>query len=178
MIDTRAAGGYTKRISREMLGSEEELFRKISRHPTEFTKPYQPKRPPRLLFPMNMTSPRNTILIVDDDPLHLKIYTWILEREGYHCLTALVGSKAVDLPEGERIDLILLDYRLSSSITAPESAKRLKQLFSGVPVVVLSELPWMPVDMAQHAVAFINKGNPNRLVDTVAQVVGSKSTAA
>lgn len=125
-----------------------------------------------------MTSPANTILIIDDDPLHLKIYTWILEREGYRCLTALVGSKAVNLPDGERIDLILLDYRLTSSITAPEIAKRLEQHFPGVPIVVLSEMPWMPEDMTPHAVAFINKGNPKRLVNTVAEVVGSKSSAA
>lgn len=125
-----------------------------------------------------MTSPGNTILIIDDDPLHLKIYTWILEREGYQCRTALVGSKDVDLPQDEKIDLVLLDYRLSSSLTAPDIANQLKSLFPDVPIVVLSEAPWMPEDMSAHAIAFINKGNPQRLVNTVADVLGLESSAA
>jgi DNA-binding NtrC family response regulator len=125
-----------------------------------------------------MTSRCNTILIIDDDPLHLKIYTWILEREGYHCRTALVGSKTVELPQEEKIDLVLLDYRLSSSLTAPEVAMQLKTFFPGVPIVVLSEMPWMPEDMGAHAIAFINKGNPQRLVNTVADVLGCKTSTA
>ena len=119
-----------------------------------------------------------TILVIDDDPLHLKIYTWILERDGYHSLTALVGSNSVDLPENEDIDLVLLDYRLSSSVKSPDVANRVKRAFPSAPIVVLSEAPWMPDDMREHAVAFINKGNPQRLLDTVASVLREKVSAA
>jgi DNA-binding NtrC family response regulator len=119
-----------------------------------------------------------TILVIDDDPLHLKIYCWILQREGYRCRTALVESRSVDLPADERIDLVLLDYRLTSSLTAPEIARNLKTNFPSVPIVVLSEMPWMPEDMTAHAVGFINKGNPQRLLNTVADVLGSGSSAA
>jgi len=125
-----------------------------------------------------MRPPENTVLIVDDDPLHLTIYKWILQREGYQCRTALVGSTSVDLPLSERIDLVLLDYRLSSSLTAPEVAEQVKSAFPEAPIVVLSELPWMPDDIRAQAAAFVNKGEPRRLIETLAAVLRGKPSPA
>lgn len=112
-----------------------------------------------------------TILIVDDDPLHLKIYTWILQREGYRCLTAVVGSTSVELPAEEPVNLVLLDYRLNSSLQAPEVARQVQSAYLSVPIVVLSEAPWMPDDMKDLAAAFVNKGNPKLLTETVNNVL-------
>lgn len=112
-----------------------------------------------------------TILIVDDDPLHLKIYTWILQREGHRCLTAVVGSTSVELPADEPVDLVLLDYRLNSSLRAPDVARQVQSTYPTVPIVVLSEAPWMPDDMNDLAMAFVNKGNPKLLMDTIRGVV-------
>ena len=119
-----------------------------------------------------------SVLIIDDDPLHLKIYTWILEREGYHCRTALVGETSVDLPQDASIQLVLLDYRLSSRLRATEVAQRAKEAYPDVPIVVLSEMPWMPDDMNQHAIAFINKGNAKRLIETVAAILDRQSASS
>src|SRR5579871_1281194 len=105
-----------------------------------------------------------TILIVDDDQLHLTLYTWILQGQGYICKTALVKSTSVELPADAVIDLVLLDYRLSSSLTPADVVHQLKSTFPSVPIVVLSEVQWMPEEMRGHAVAFINKGDPKRLV--------------
>ena len=123
-----------------------------------------------------MPSRYTTILIIDDDELHLTLYTWILQGQGYKCETALVRSTSVDLPENVSIDLVLLDYRLSSSLTAVDVVKQVKTAFSSVPVVVLSELQWMPDDMKDHAIAFINKGDPKRLVETINNLVQAKSS--
>ncbi|MBV9435429.1 MAG: response regulator, partial [Acidobacteria bacterium] len=112
------------------------------------------------------------------DPLHLKIYTWILEREGYDCRTALVGETSVDLPQDASIQLVLLDYRLSSRLRATEVAQRAKEAYPDVPIVVLSEMPWMPDDMNQHAIAFINKGNAKRLIETVAAILDRQSASS
>ncbi|MBV9073173.1 MAG: response regulator [Acidobacteria bacterium] len=119
-----------------------------------------------------------SVLIIDDDPLHLKIYTWILEREGYDCRTALVGETSVDLPQDASIQLVLLDYRLSSRLRATEVAQRAKEAYPDVPIVVLSEMPWMPDDMNQHAIAFINKGNAKRLIETVAAILDRQSASS
>jgi hypothetical protein len=39
-----------------------------------------------------------TVLIVDGDPSHLEIYSWMVERGGFRPLTALVRGGAVELP--------------------------------------------------------------------------------
>ena len=112
-----------------------------------------------------------TILIVDDDPLHLTLYSWILQRQGYKCKTAQVKSTSVDLPQDPAVDLVLLDYRLSSSLTALDVVQQLKKVFVTTPIVVLSDMQWMPDDMRGHATAFINKGDPARMLETVASVL-------
>lgn len=116
-------------------------------------------------------SQETTILIVDDDQLHLTLYTWILQGQGYICKTALVKSTSVELPADAVIDLVLLDYRLSSSLTPADVVHQLKSTFPSVPIVVLSEVQWMPEEMRGHAVAFINKGDPKRLVQTIGEIL-------
>jgi DNA-binding NtrC family response regulator len=115
-----------------------------------------------------------TILIVDDDRLHLKLYTWILQAEGYKCESALVQSTSVDLPSAAAIDLVLLDYRLSSSLTPTDVIAQLKGAFPSAPIVILSEMQWMPDDVKNHAQAFINKGDPKRLVETINGILQEK----
>ena len=115
-----------------------------------------------------------TILIVDDDQLHLTLYTWILQRQGYKCKTALVKSTSVELPVEAALNLVLLDYRLKSSLTPVDVAHQLKSAFPSTPIVVLSEVQWMPEEMRGHAVAFINKGDPKRLVETIGEILQGK----
>ena len=60
---------------------------------------------------------RPSILIVDDDPVHLRIYGWIVEAAGYRALPAQARFSGVDLPE-DPADLVLLDYRLGRQAKA------------------------------------------------------------
>jgi DNA-binding NtrC family response regulator len=122
-----------------------------------------------------MTSSGPIILIVDDDQLHLTLYTWILQRQGYKCETALVKSTSVDLPQISVVDLVLLDYRLNSSLSSVDVAEKIKNVFPAAPIVILSEMQWMPDDMKDNAVAFINKGDPKRLVEVVNDVLQGNS---
>jgi len=124
-----------------------------------------------------MRSADTTILIIDDDPLHLKIYGWILQRQSYKCKTALVNSTSVDLPAGDAIDLVLLDYRLSSTLKALDVIRQIRNTFAAVPIIILSEMQWMPDDVRGHATAFVNKGNPDQLVEAIAAVLQGKSLA-
>jgi DNA-binding NtrC family response regulator len=121
-----------------------------------------------------MTAQETTILIVDDDRLHLKLYTWILQAEGYKCESALVQSTSVELPSDATIDLVLLDYRLSSALSPVDVIEQLKSKFPHAPIVILSEMQWMPDDVKNHAKAFINKGDPKRLVETISGILQEK----
>lgn len=111
------------------------------------------------------------MLIVDDDPSHLKLYSWILQRGGFQSITALVQGESVDLPQ-QRIDVAVLDYRLGPQLTACDVAQRLRIDFPSMPIVVLSDLPWMPDDVAPYASGFVRKGEPQQLLDMIGSVVG------
>jgi len=122
-----------------------------------------------------MSSPP-TVLIVDDDPSHLKLYSWIVERGGFRAAVALVGGRSVAYPENRDIDVIALDYRLASTLTAPQIAVELQQLFPGAPIIVLSELAWIPADMAPYATGFVSKGEPQNLLELISQLTGHPVT--
>jgi CheY-like chemotaxis protein len=49
------------------------------------------------------------ILVVDDDPVILKVLSWDLERKGYEALTAVDGPEAFTVVRQQKPDLILLD---------------------------------------------------------------------
>jgi CheY-like chemotaxis protein len=111
-------------------------------------------------------------MVIDDDPSHLKLYSWIIERGGFKALVALVGSNSVQYPETRDVDVIALDYRLASTLNAEQIAVELQQLFPDVPILVLSELPWMPLEMTPYAKGFVSKGEPQQLLETLSQLTG------
>ncbi len=107
---------------------------------------------------------RKRILIVDDDPSHLEIYGMIVERAGYEPVTALVRFSGLTPSVESGVSLILLDYRLNCSKTSPEIALELQGRYPKIPIVVLSDVWSLPLDIAPHATGFIRKGDPQQLV--------------
>jgi DNA-binding response OmpR family regulator len=117
---------------------------------------------------------RQSVLIVDDDPLHLRIYGWIAEAAGFRALPVEVRFAGFDLPE-EPADLVLLDYNLLGRITAVEVAKLIHSRRPGVPVVVLSDSFELPNDIAPLVQGFVRKGDPAKLVDRVQKILSASS---
>jgi len=109
---------------------------------------------------------RASVLIVDDDPVHLRIYGWIVEAAGYRALAAHVRFSGVDLPEGPA-DLVLLDYRLGRQTQAVEVAKAVRTRHPDAPVILLSEALVLPEDIAPLVQGFVRKGDPAKLVETL-----------
>jgi DNA-binding NtrC family response regulator len=110
------------------------------------------------------------ILIIDDEPAHLKLYSWILQREGFLTTTALVERSGIELPPAqEEFDLALLDYRLQG-IKAVDVAKKIRALWPEMRIVVLSDMMWIPDDMAPVANGFIRKGEPQLLVEKLTEM--------
>jgi DNA-binding response OmpR family regulator len=128
---------------------------------------------PFILARREMTfAEKATVLIVDDDPAHLKLYRWVLQRGGFRAIVALVDSGVVTIPGGEHIDAAVLDYRLGPKLTAVDVAKRLRSSLPSMPILVLSDLPWMPDDVAPYASGFVRKGEPQQLIDTISAILG------
>jgi DNA-binding response OmpR family regulator len=109
-----------------------------------------------------------SVLIIDDDPSHLRIYGWIIQSAGFDSAAALVTFDALDLPNVE-IDLVLLDYHLNGKLTATDIAKLSRDQYKTAPILVLSDAMMMPDDIAPFVDGFIRKGDPARLVETLSE---------
>jgi len=78
------------------------------------------------------------ILIVDDEPLYLRLIKVNLEQEGYLIATAKNGQEALDLVSHEMPDLIILDVMMPK-LDGITTATRIRQ-FSNVPIIMLTAL--------------------------------------
>lgn len=107
------------------------------------------------------------ILIVDDDPLHLDIYSMIVQKAGYVAVPRLVKFSGLEPLPDEEIHLVLLDYRLNSVKTAPEIAQNLRAKFPEAAIVLLSDFWSAPPDIAPFISHFVRKGEPEKLVEVL-----------
>lgn len=78
-----------------------------------------------------------TVLIVEDHKVTLDSLCLILERNGYHCLTASDAEHAIVLFAANHVDLVLMDYGLpdhDGGLLADELKKKVRT----VPIVMIS----------------------------------------
>lgn len=111
---------------------------------------------------------RAAVLIIDDDPTHLRIYGWIVDAAGYEAKTALAGGNRIDFPDG-RVDVVVMDYRLTGHMTAVQAAELTRARYPGAPIIVLSDVYDLPADIAPYVEGFVRKGEPATLVNTHAK---------
>ena len=80
-----------------------------------------------------------TVLIVEDNLLHMKLFNDILENQGYKTLRAGDGESALILARENNPDLILLDIQLPFK-SGFEIVSQLKdeQDLKGIPVIAVS----------------------------------------
>jgi CheY-like chemotaxis protein len=119
-----------------------------------------------------MMSVMPNVLIVDDDPNHLKIYGWILERAELRPVPCLVKRRGLELPKVDGVELVILDYALHCGATPVEVAEKLREEYPQAPIVLLSDVNELPEDVEPYVQAFVRKGNPESLVSTVMSLLG------
>jgi len=107
-----------------------------------------------------------TVLLVDDDPSHLLLHSKLITHAGFRVVTARVGTKSFSMPERDSPGLILLDYKMNTTLTPPEVVSFLRETFPGVPIVLLSSMLEMPMEMGALVDGFLNK-DPERIIDFV-----------
>lgn len=78
------------------------------------------------------------ILVVDDEPLYLRLLKVNLEKEGFQISTAKDGAEALELVSKEIPDLIILDVMMPK-VDGLTAAIRIRQ-FSNVPIIMLTAL--------------------------------------
>jgi|GEM_PF-977813 len=117
-----------------------------------------------------MQSSHPKVLIFDDDPMHLEIYGLLIKQAGYDALPALVRFSGTEIPCGECVGLVLLDYRLHSLKTPTDLARDIRATYPTVPILVLSDSWSLPADIAPFVDGFVRKGEPAKLLETISRL--------
>jgi DNA-binding response OmpR family regulator len=120
-------------------------------------------------------SRQTSILLIDDDPVHLQIYRMIVETAGFKGIPVLVSFRGISLPQDVPIDAVLLDYRLAPNISASQVLRQVKEQYPSVPILLLSDMFAAPDDIAPLVQAFVRKGNPERLLTTLRELIQNRS---
>lgn len=79
-----------------------------------------------------------TILVVDDEPPICELLARYLQPEGYSVLIAGSVDQALNLLDGQRVDLILLDLHMPGAHDGEELLFDLRDRGSDVPIIVVS----------------------------------------
>ena len=79
------------------------------------------------------------ILVVDDDPMIVRLLRLNLEMEGYEVTSATNGREAIESVAGQRPDLVVMDVMMPI-MNGLEATARLKkdESTADIPVIVLS----------------------------------------
>lgn len=78
------------------------------------------------------------ILVVDDEPLYIRLLKVNLEPEGYQIVSAGNGEEALEIIAGEMPDLIILDVMMPK-LDGISTCIRIRQ-FSSVPIILLTAM--------------------------------------
>ena len=82
---------------------------------------------------------KDKILIVEDNPLNMRVIEMTLKAENYILLEASDGEEALEMAMRERPDLILMDIRLPGMSGLEVTRKlREKPAFSHTPIIGLT----------------------------------------
>jgi CheY-like chemotaxis protein len=106
-----------------------------------------------------------TILCIDDEALGLEIRKAVLERAGYHVLTAVDGPTGLSLFRGHSVDGVVLDYYMPE-MDGGAVAEAMRRERPDVPIMLLSAYINLPVEVVQLADVTLLKGEgPRELLD-------------
>ena len=111
-----------------------------------------------------------TILCVDDEPNSLILRKLVLQKAGYRVLTAESLPRALEVLSSSPVDLVLSDQLMPGG-TGTELARRIKELFPKLPVIIISGVNELPPDAA-NADLFISKmEGPTAMCQKVASLL-------
>lgn len=97
------------------------------------------------------------VLCVDDELVGLKVRKILLERAGYHVLTAADGATGLTLFEREPVEVVVLDYSMPG-MHGGEVADRMRQIKPHVPILLLSAYIGLPSEVTSLVDLYMTKG--------------------
>ena len=81
----------------------------------------------------------NTILVVDDSEMVVKVLSFIIKKAGYTILSTIDGKAALEFFDGRDIDLVITDLNMPN-MNGIEliSEIRLKEYYRHIPIILFS----------------------------------------
>jgi two-component system, cell cycle response regulator len=88
-----------------------------------------------------LTAPQATVLVVDDEPINLRLLGRSLERDGHDVVTASDGAQALEVLAATRVDIVLLDV-LMPGLDGYEVLERVQAdpALRHIPIIMVSAL--------------------------------------
>ena len=98
------------------------------------------------------------LLVVDDEPLIVRLAERILADFGFEVLTATDGAEAIEVfrTEGARIDLVLMDLAMPN-MGGVDAAQAIHELRADVPIVLVTGYGEIPPEAGSSFVAMLAK---------------------
>jgi two-component system, cell cycle response regulator DivK len=83
------------------------------------------------------------VLIIEDNPLNMKLFSAMIEAQGYLLLQATDGRRGLDLARQHHPDLVIMDVNLPG-MSGLEAAQRLKRNADtrDIPIIVTTAYGW------------------------------------
>lgn len=124
---------------------------------------------------MPSNAPRKTILVVEDSAPILAVVLKILERADFAVLAAASAAEAIAIAEhAKAIDLLLSDVMMPD-MSGPALATKLKELWRGMRVILMSGYTGGEMLVLNHGWHFIQKPFvPVQLVAKINEVLSSE----
>jgi len=114
------------------------------------------------------------VLFVDDDAHHAEIYGRVIAKAGVRVIAVQNGGEAIEIAKSQPLVGAILDYSFPRTDGAAV-ARTLKLVRPTLPILFLSAAFWLPEDAKPYAWGFVSKGNPEKLIMTVKQLVAEAS---
>ena len=124
------------------------------------------------------TSPRYTLLCVDDEVLGLEVRRITLSSQGYKVLTASDGPTGTRLAQREHVDLVVLDFSMPG-MNGGEVAIALRRIKPGLHILMLSAYVNLPQEVLDQVDDFQIKGeSPQLLFEKISKLLPKSASAA
>jgi CheY-like chemotaxis protein len=120
-----------------------------------------------------------TILCVEDEELQLQLRKVVFESAGFATVLARDGKEALELIGGNKIDAVVMDYRLTG-MDGSQVAQEVKRLCPTVPVVILSGSASVPEEIIHLVDRWFQKAQiePEELIECVTSLIAQRTTSS
>ena len=110
-----------------------------------------------------------TVLLVDDEPVVLRVRHLLLETLGYTALTASSGEEGLDIFRDGGVDIVILDYWMPG-MEGEQMAREIRKLNRTIPIILSTACMDLPNGILKLVNKYVPKGlSPEHLIHALEQ---------